>query len=337
MANAPAPINVSVAPGAGITADLDIFLDSADPFVLGTPFLDWTQHPALGAVPARASVPHHRLVAHFLLRHERGVSAADLAAFDNHTPLTSNFVAAAWSRWLTNIVASGFLTSGVFDRARDARAALMALALQSPLVILASDFGPFESFDIPGVAGVAAIPPVAAVPGRRARGGQPAVRAVRAQPGVPGVPAVPATPGPPALAFLSVTNLTTFYSIGSSAPLLAFCRLAGILGGCHTRAARLSVVSAAHSSGLLLRSYVAKHMGLPDGVALNPATDALLGLNVPTASTSAFDALSEALAASRPIGLESQHEMRDGFILLYGSEQEREAVYVRRLRFIETR
>ena len=43
------------------------------------------------------------------------------------------------------------------------------------------------------------------------------------------------------------------------------------------------------------------------------------------------------LAASRPIGLESQHEMRDGFILLYGSEQEREAVYVRRLRFIETR
>ena len=40
MANAPAPINVSVAPGAGITADLDIFLDSADPFVLGTPFLD---------------------------------------------------------------------------------------------------------------------------------------------------------------------------------------------------------------------------------------------------------------------------------------------------------
>ena len=95
MANAPAPINVSVAQGAGITADLDIFLDSADPFVLGTPFLDWTQHPALGAVPARASVPHHRLVAHFLLRHERGVSAADLAAFDNHTPLTSNFVAAA--------------------------------------------------------------------------------------------------------------------------------------------------------------------------------------------------------------------------------------------------
>ena len=338
MANAPAPINVSVAQGAGIiTADLDIFLDFDHPFVLGTPFLDWTQHPALGAVPARASVPHHRLVAHFLLRHERGVSAADLAAFDNHTPLTSNFVAAAWSRWLTNIVASGFLTSGVFDRARDARAALMALALQSPLVILASDFGPFESFDIPGVAGVAAIPPVAAVPGRRARGGQPAVRAVRAQPGVPGVPAVPATPGPPALAFLSVTNLTTFYSIGSSAPLLAFCRLAGILGGCHTRAARLSVVSAAHSSGLLLRSYVAKHMGLPDGFALNPANDALLGLNVPTALTSAFDALSEALAASRPIGLESQHEMRDGFVLLHGSEQEREAVFVRRLQFIETR
>jgi len=71
MANAPAPINVSVAQGAGITADLDIFLDFDHPFVLGTPFLDWTQHPALGAVPARASVPHHRLVAHFLLRHER--------------------------------------------------------------------------------------------------------------------------------------------------------------------------------------------------------------------------------------------------------------------------
>ncbi len=139
MANVPAPINVSVAQGVGITADLDIFLDSDHPFVLGTPFLDWTQHPALGAVPARASVPHHRLVAHFLLRHERGVAAADLAAFDNHDPLTSNFVAAAWSRWLTNIVASGFLTSGVFDRARDARAALTALALQSPLVAAAME------------------------------------------------------------------------------------------------------------------------------------------------------------------------------------------------------
>ena len=35
MANAPAPINVSVAQGAGITADLDVFLDSSDRFVLG--------------------------------------------------------------------------------------------------------------------------------------------------------------------------------------------------------------------------------------------------------------------------------------------------------------
>ena len=337
MANAPAPINVSVAQGAGITDDLDVFLEAAHPFVVGTPFLDWVQHPALGAVPARASVPQHRLIAHFLLRHECGTAAADLASFDNHDPLTSNFVAAAWSRWLTNIIASGFLNAAVFDRARDARAALMALALQSPLVILAADFGPFEAFDAPGTPGVAPIPPIAAVAARRAGRGRAAVRAVRGRAGVPGVPPGPPVPGPPDLAFLAITKLTTFYSPGSSAPLLAYCRLAGILGGCHTRAARLSVASAVHSSGLLLRSYVAKHMGLPAGVALNSANDALLGLNVPTALTSAFDALSEALAASHPSGLEPQHEMRDGFTLLHGSEQEREAVYVRRLRFIGDR
>ena len=127
MANVPARINVAVAQGAGITDDLDVYLDAAHPFVLGTPFLDWTQHAALGAMPARASTPQHKLVAHFMLRHDCGTAVADLAAFGNHSPLTSNYVAAAWSRWLTNIVASGFLSSGAFDRARDARAALMAL------------------------------------------------------------------------------------------------------------------------------------------------------------------------------------------------------------------
>ena len=69
MANVPAPINVSVAQGAGITDDLDVFLDAAHPFVLGTPFLDWDQHPALGAVPAR--LDDHAIIGD--VTHERTV------------------------------------------------------------------------------------------------------------------------------------------------------------------------------------------------------------------------------------------------------------------------
>ena len=68
MAAAPAPMFVAVAPGAGITADLAVHLDSSSPFVNGTPFLEWTHHPAVGAAPALSSVPQHKLIM-FLLRH----------------------------------------------------------------------------------------------------------------------------------------------------------------------------------------------------------------------------------------------------------------------------
>ena len=61
---------VAVAPGAGITADLAVYLDSSSPFVNGTPFLEWSHHPAVGAAPALSSVPQHKLVM-FLLRHDR--------------------------------------------------------------------------------------------------------------------------------------------------------------------------------------------------------------------------------------------------------------------------
>ena len=96
---------VAVAPGAGITADLAVYLDSSSPFVNGTPFLEWSHHPAVGAAPALSSVPQHKLVM-FLLRHGPGPAPADLLAFNTRSPFTANYVAAAWARWLTELLAT---------------------------------------------------------------------------------------------------------------------------------------------------------------------------------------------------------------------------------------
>ena len=54
MAALPAPMFVAIAPGAGVTADLAVYLDSSSPFVNGTPFLNWSHHPAEPALPPAA-------------------------------------------------------------------------------------------------------------------------------------------------------------------------------------------------------------------------------------------------------------------------------------------
>ena len=344
MAAAPAPMFVAVAPGAGITADLAVYLDSSSPFVNGTPFLEWSHHPAVGAAPALSSVPQHKLVM-FLLRHGPGPAPADLLAFNTRSPFTANYVAAAWARWLTELLASGLLANGALQDQRRAAETLMGLMLQnaSQLQILASDYGLFESFDIPGVAGVAAVAGRAAIPAVRARPANRSRPAVPARPRVPAVapvaavPAVPAVNGPALLNFVEMATLASLHNPDAAAPMLAYCRLAALLGACHTRAARSSAGSLAFGSCLVLRQQLAKYIGLSADPALNAANDTVLATQLQRMIEAVYDRLSEFLAIDVPSDRNVQAEFMDACVLLSGTATEREAVFMRRLQFIGSR
>ena len=103
-----------------------LFLLANDPFVLGYPCLPWLLHPAAGAAPARASVPHFVAVRVFLLRNTIGTDAASTNAAATRSPITLLFNAAAWSRWFSEMVASGLLNSAPFQRVRDSDRAITA-------------------------------------------------------------------------------------------------------------------------------------------------------------------------------------------------------------------
>ena len=344
MAAAPAPMFVAVAPGAGITADLAVLLDSSSPFVNGTPFLEWAHHPAVGAAPALSSVPQHKLIM-FLLRHGPGPAAADVLAFNTRSPFTANYVAAAWARWLTELLASGLLANGALQDQRRAAETMMGLTLQnaSQLQILASDYGPFESFDIPGVAGVAAVAGRAAIPAVRARPPRRGQAAVPGRPRVPAmapvaaVPAVPAVNGPASLHFVEMAKLASLHNPDSVAPMLAYCRLAALLGACHTRAARSSAGSLAFGTCIVLRQQLAKYIGLSADLALNAANDTVLATQLQRMIEAVYDRLSEFLAIDVPSDRNVQAEFMDACILLSGTATEREAVFMRRLQFIGSR
>ena len=111
-------------PAGAITPDLDIFLVATDPFVVGYPCLPWRHHPAAAGAPARASLAHFVAIRVWILRSSLGPAPADLATARLHSVLTVAFQAAAWSRWLTELAASGLLAKAPFDRLRDSDAAI---------------------------------------------------------------------------------------------------------------------------------------------------------------------------------------------------------------------
>ena len=107
---------------------------------------------------------------------------------------------------------------------------------------------------------------------------------------VAAVPAVPAVNGPAPLHFVEMASL---HNPDSVAPMLAYCRLAALLGACHTRAARSSAGSLAFGSCIVLRQQLAKYIGLSADLALNAANDTVLATQLQRMIEAVYDRLSE--------------------------------------------
>ena len=313
---------VTIPDGAAVTSTLDIFLPADDPFVLAYPCLRWDQHAAVGDVVARASLPQYVFIRVFLLRHDIGPASADLFVARNVGPLEASFGAAAWSRWLTELAASGLLAAGPFHKIRDSDAAMTALSITNPdqLTILASDYGLSETFDTPAIAPAA-------------DSGQDQGRGAR----VSTMAGAPTTPGPVNLKFLDLVSLERLYSPGDVSPLAAYCRLAGALGPCYTRAVRADVRSSVHLTAMILHTQVSKIAGHSVPLALSPANNALLAHELAPAIRAAYGALTDAFALDELTADGFQREMQDVFIYYQGTAVERTAVLTRRLRFIDDR
>ena len=121
---------------------MEIFLAAGDPFVVGYPFLPWRHHAAAGGAPARASVPQFVAIRIWILRSAFGPNPADANMARQCSVLTIAFSAAAWSRWLTELAASGLLANAPFARLRDSDTAMASITLANPtqLDILAADY-----------------------------------------------------------------------------------------------------------------------------------------------------------------------------------------------------
>ena len=306
-ASEPTEVTMSLVHGTVITSTLDLFLLANDPFVLAYPCLRWNQHAATSDIAARASLPQYVFIRVFLLRHDIGPAPADLHAARTIGPLEATFLAASWSRWLTELATSGLLTAGPFHNVRDSDAAMAALTIANPeqLAILASDYGLAQAFDRPGIT-------QASAPDWIAR------RTV-------------AVPGPALLKFLDLISLEQLSSPRDVSPLAAYCRLAGALGPCYTRAIRADVRSSIQLTAMILRTQVSKIAGNSGPLAPGPASDALLACKLAPAIRAAYDALADIFAVDELTSDGFQREMHDAFVYLQGTDADRAAVITRRL------
>ena len=115
MASQPVAVHIPVGPPR---AEELIYLPANEPLVLAYPCLPWVQHVAAGGAQQQASLPQFVAIRVFLLRNAIGTGPNDLAIARTRTPLTISFSAGAWSRWLTELVASGLLANAPYPPGR---------------------------------------------------------------------------------------------------------------------------------------------------------------------------------------------------------------------------
>ena len=87
-----------------------VFFDSGCAFVRGTAALPWKHNAAVGNAAATSTVPTYVLIRVFLPRCSIGPNAADITAAGRISVFDLVLTGAAWSRILTEYVASGLLT-----------------------------------------------------------------------------------------------------------------------------------------------------------------------------------------------------------------------------------
>ena len=263
MAAAPAvplPVSVPVNDGPTVNGSRFLRLPAAESIVVNTSFLGWLPATASAAGP-QVELAEWQLLDAFAGKARPAPDAASKAAAATRNLFTTQLTSAFWSKYLTELKASGLLAKPLVCR-KSLHARLKELTPVTPanLQVNASDWSAAESFDTPAVA---AIPAIA---GRAARGGR---RAVAAAPAVPGSLAVP---GPAELKFIAMADLSLLESSNGAAPWAEVARGAGMLGPACTRTIRLDDTSALRRVAAPLRAAVARHLG----VNPTPAYDATL-------------------------------------------------------------
>ena len=326
---APTPTIVTIS-GTVPGNNLAITFHATDPFVINyrtLPFVFSAAAP--GGGPQTASVPMGMAIRTWGVRltlNDPGtrIHASTVSGF------TVAFTGAAFSRFLTELAASGLLNAGPFECQRDSDAALLALTIVNPahLAIQINDFLALEPFDRPAIAAVAA------VPGRgRGRGrGRGAAAAVPAQ------AAVPAVPGPPNLAFLDICSMDAFAEAQTGpCPLMTFVRLVGALGPVATHASRLDPRSAAQSISHAIRSSAALSSGVDAATAAPPTGNAIIFSAVPQTVDSAYNSLTAFLALDKVSYPGLAMELRDALVFARGDQAQCDQITIRRLSLIGDR
>ena len=185
------PLLLGVAPAQAVPItlthggehDKEVCLIATEALAAATAFLPWRHIVAQGNQPAQVGLPSWAMMKTFLKRCSFSRQAQHLGRWRAVSVLTLSLSAPAWSRILTELVASGLLAVPI--------ASLQVLSEilknltvhdKNHLLISPDDVDAGEPFDTPAVAYQAAVP----VRGRG--GGRVAGRAA--------VPAVPEVPGP---------------------------------------------------------------------------------------------------------------------------------------------
>ena len=321
----PAPVVVTVV-AVPITPTLPISLLANSSFVLGTACLPWEPQPPVAGAAPTVRLTQRILIYVFVGRCTLDQSAASLAVFNTAHVLTFALTGAAWSRILTEYLASGLLSMPITDLPSLIDAVLsVAINASSNLVLHAADVIVGEPWSVPGVAPVAPVPAIPAVPAVRAARGRPARPRVPAVPAVPGVAGVPVIAGPPDLALLTFLTLNQSFRPGTAAPLLSFARLALVAGDCLTQAARAAPLALPRLSMAILRPNLERRIfgapgGVSDAAAAMQLPDFILMLQLPPMWQ---------LGALEHSGV--QRELSDTILYCFGTAADRRAVETSRL------
>jgi hypothetical protein len=241
-----AVVNVNLAPGVA-TAESCVHLDATEGLVGNTPFINWDPVAAAAGAPARVAAPHYQLLRTFGARLSLSPAAADRAAALNVSAWRIRFTAAAWSRILTELKASGYAATSV-GTLRKSDQLLASLTLQTParLQLAAADWMPAEAFTIPVGAGAI-----------------PAARRALLLP----------------LQYLNLVSVPMLIKPGLC-PFQRVADLAGYLGACSTHASRYDPVGVPQASAVTL-SAACGDATLADGVRAQRVATTLDRLQLP--------------------------------------------------------
>lgn len=107
-AQATAPVVVTIGPT--VNGDRSLRLPATEPLVVATPLIAWTPIAAAAAGAALVEIAEWKVLAIFGCKACLGSLPADKTAGAARNLLTLQLTAAFWSRYLTELIASGLLT-----------------------------------------------------------------------------------------------------------------------------------------------------------------------------------------------------------------------------------